>query len=149
MKHQAKLPGGPEVRAGIEVASVAHVADFITNITYAPNDKDCKLKVEQEYNFALGAIADASVGVKVPLLGVPMQTFGPVITASTAIFTSTLPLGCAISAAPIVAPSETTVAANERKDLSTTTLTSEITTSGVSCQSSGVVNCPASTQKTT
>jgi len=144
-----KLPGGPEVRAGIEVALVAHVAEFITNITYTPDDKSCRLKVEQEYNFALGAIAGASVGVKVPILGIPMQTLGPVITGSTAIFTSTLAPGCAISAAPQVAPSQITVATNKRQELTTTTLTSEITASGVSCQSSGIVNCPASLQKTT
>ncbi|KAH4182446.1 hypothetical protein HBH42_221880 [Parastagonospora nodorum] len=143
-----KLPGGPEVRAGIEVALVAHVAESITNITYAPDDKDCKLKVEQEYNFALGAIAGASVGLKVSLLGVPMQTLGPVITTSTAIFTSTLPPGCAISASPKVSPSQITLAANKRGDLSTKILTSKITTSGVSCQLSGVINCPVSMQKT-
>jgi hypothetical protein len=144
-----KLPGGPKIRAGIEVALVAHDAEFITNVTYAPDDKNCKLEVEQEYNFAVGAIAGALVGLKVPLLVVPMQTMGPLITASTAIFTSIHPPRCAISASPQVSSSQITVVANKREDLSTKILTSKITTSGVSCQLSGVVNCPVSMQKTT
>jgi hypothetical protein len=60
------------VKAGIEVAVLAHLAEFVTNVTHAPNDKDCNLKVIQEHNLALGAVAGVSLEVGLP--NMPPQT---------------------------------------------------------------------------
>lgn len=55
-----------DLKAGIEVAVFAHLAGSVTNDTYGPDEEKCKLKVIQEYNLALGAIAGASVEVDIP-----------------------------------------------------------------------------------
>jgi hypothetical protein len=143
------VPGGPEVQAGIDLALVAHVAEFVTNVTYSPQAEDCKLEVVQIYNLALGAIAGASMEANVPILGVTSQTWGPVIGTSTLIFTTTMAQLCTTSAEPRTAGSDLGVAAQNREDFTTTILTSEVTTSGVSCVISSEFNCPASMQRTT
>lgn len=98
---------------------------------------------------ALGAIAGASVEANLPLLGVTSQTWGPVIETSTAIFTATMVQVCAESAKTRTNGDDLSATAQKRQELSTTILTSVITTSGVSCLLSAVVNCPASMQRTT
>jgi hypothetical protein len=131
------------VKAGIEIAVFAHLAEFITNTTHVPDDKECKLKVIQEYNLALRAIAGASVEVDIPRN--PPQTWGPVIETSTAIFTTTLAEVCVNSAKPTTSPERIA----RRADLTTTTLMTKDTTSVVSCMLSSAANCPASMQNTT
>lgn len=142
-----KQLGFPTVTAGIEVAVVAHVAEFTTNVTYTPDDKECALKVVQEYNLALGAIAGATVVVDAPT--VENMTWGPVIEASTAIYTTTLPKVCAAQGSATLTQASLTAVEQKRQHLITSTLTTVITTSGVSCGLTGVVNCPASAQSTT
>ncbi|KAI8931642.1 hypothetical protein NX059_011292 [Plenodomus lindquistii] len=136
-----------EVRAGVEVAVFANVAEFITNITYAPDDEDCDLKVVQEFNVAVGAIAGASVVVD--LVGADAKTWGPVPTISTAIYTTTLAEVCAIKGTPTSAPADITAAVEKRDDLTTTTISTTLTTTGVSCNIAGLAACPASEQVST
>ncbi|KAF2849558.1 hypothetical protein T440DRAFT_399056 [Plenodomus tracheiphilus IPT5] len=136
-----------EVQSGIEVAAWANVAEFVTNITYTPDDEDCELKVVQEFNIAVGAIAGASLVVD--FIGIDPQTWGPVAEASTAIYTTTLAEACAIKGTPAALPASITAAAEKRDDLTTTTLTTEVTTTGVSCKATGLANCPISEQVST
>ena len=149
----SEAPGGflgaSEVGAGIEVAVVAHVAEFITNVTLAPDDEDCNFKVVQEYNLALGAFAGATIAANIAAMGITSQIWGPVIEKSTAIFTTTLGEVCAGSGNPRTTEALRTAVHEKRQDLTTTSLSSKIETSGVSCMLSGVANCPASMQKTT
>ncbi|KAB2110222.1 hypothetical protein AG0111_0g1691 [Alternaria gaisen] len=136
----------PEVQAGIEVAVFANVAEFTTNVTYTPDDKECELKVIQEYNFAVGAIAGASVAVE--FLN-ETKTWGPVAETSTAIFTTTLAEVCGIQSKPTMTQAMITPAFERRQDLSAATISTVITRSGVSCKVPGLVNCPNSAQVTT
>ncbi|KAG9187298.1 hypothetical protein G6011_05169 [Alternaria panax] len=138
--------GLPKVQAGIEVAIYANVAEFKTNVTYAPNDEECELKVNQEYNFAIGAIAGASVAVE--FLD-ETKTWGPVAEASTAIFTTTLVEVCGIQGQPTAAQATITPAPERRQDLTETMISTEITRSGISCRIQGPANCPNSAQVTT
>jgi len=135
----------PQVEAGIEVAIYANIAEFNTNVTYAADDEDCKLKVIQEYNFAVGAIAGASVAVE---WFNETKTWGPVAEASTAIFTTTLAEVCGIQGKPTPAPT-ITPGPERREDLTPTVISTEITRSGVSCKIQGPANCPNSQQVTT
>ncbi|CAN9136082.1 unnamed protein product [Alternaria sp. RS040] len=151
---QPELPGiadlfadsvGFEVNAGVELALFANVAEFVTNISYVPEDDECKLKVVQEYNFALGALAGASIVVDLPVLSDNM-TYGPVASATTAIFTTTLAEACAVgvtSKPPQVIPT----GAEKRQDLVTHT-TSTVTT-GVGCKNTATAMCPNSEQIST
>jgi hypothetical protein len=138
--------GPPQVEAGIEVAVFANIAEFNTNVTYAADDEDCKLKVIQEYNFAVGAIAGASVAVE---FFNETKTWGPVAEASTAIFTTTLAEVCGIQGRPTPAQATVTPAPERRQDLTETVISTEITRSGVSCRIQGPANCPNSEQVTT
>ncbi|KAI4954760.1 hypothetical protein J4E86_006070 [Alternaria arbusti] len=135
----------PAVEAGIEVAVFANIAEFNTNITYAADDEDCKLKVLQEYNFAVGAIAGASVAVE---WFNETKTWGPVAEASTAIFTTTLVEVCGIQGKPTPAPT-ITPGPERREDLTETVISTEITRSGVSCNIPGPANCPNAQQVST
>jgi hypothetical protein len=138
--------GPPEVQAGIEVAVFANIAEFNTNITYAADDEECKLKVIQEYNFAVGAIAGASVAVE---FFNETKTWGPVAEVSTAVFTTTLAEVCGIQGKPTAAQATITPAPERRQDLTETVISTEITRSGVSCRIQGPANCPNSEQVTT
>lgn len=136
-----------KVSSGIEVAVVAHVAEFTTNVTYSAEDEDCPLKVIQEYNFALGAIAGASVAVDVPKL--EPKTWGPAVEKSTAVFTTTLAEVCATQGSPTSIPAIVTALNKKRQGLTITTISTIITTSAVSCTLTSAANCPASAQVTT
>lgn len=147
LKNLGRRLGLPSVSAGIEVAVFAHVAEFTTNFTSTPDEDACALKVVQQYNLALGAIAGATVLVEAPKVG-PM-TWGPVIEASTAIFTTTLAEVCVTQESVTSTAASLTGLEQKRQDLTTTTISTIITTSGVSCMVTGAANCPASAQSTT
>jgi hypothetical protein len=139
---------GPiDVTTGVEVAVFANIAEFVTNVTYAPDDDGCKLKVIQEYNLALGVMAGASIMVEVPML--ENMTWGPVASATTAIFTTTLAEVCGMQAPAKSIEAATTQAAERRDDLTTTTLSTTSTTTGISCKVTGIANCPISEQVST
>lgn len=142
------LKGGlVEIHSGIEVALFANVAEFVTNITHSADDKECELKVVQGYNLAVGAIAGASIVVDVPAF--EPQTWGPVIETSTAIYTTTLAEVCAIKGKPQPTSAGIMAIGEKREDLTTTTIYTSTTTTGVSCTITGTDNCPASAQVST
>lgn len=129
----------PAAGGGIEVGVFANVAEFITNVTFAP-EEDCKLKVVQSYQMALGAVAGATVAIGT-------NTWGPMVATSVPIWYTELAEGCAIQKTPTAVPTVTaTPAAEKRQDLNT--FTTEVTYTGVHCETAGLVNCPASAQIT-
>lgn len=132
--------------AGVEVSVFANVAEFTTNMTYQPDNTECELSIEQKYHFAVGAAAGATIAIG-------DQTWGPTPNTSTPIFYTTMASACAVVGTPTITPasnySATAMAfARKRQDMVTTTITTEVTYTGVNCLSPGLVNCPASLQNT-
>jgi hypothetical protein len=138
--------GPPTFEAGIEVAVFANVAEFITNVTYVPDDKECELEVIQEYNMAIGALAGALAVVEFLH---ETKSWGPIIGTLTAIFTTTLAEACAIKATATGPQTAITSAPEKRDDLTEKVITTELTRTGVICLATGLVNCPNSEQSTT
>lgn len=137
-----------ELETGMEVGVYANVAEFITNITHAADDKDCALNVVQEYHFVLGAVAGASIEVSAP---VGNLTAAAVAEASTAVYTTTLADLCAIQKTTTTAASEAVITSGvaKRDELVTTVISTEITYSGISCKVTGIANCPVTAQNST
>jgi len=136
------------IGGGIEVAVFADVANFITNITASTSDDDCEIGVVQSYQFAIGAAAGATIDVDT-------HTWGPVAQSTTPIWYTQLDSACAkkgvAAAATVPSPNVTTTASGigkRQQGLTTTTLTTEITYTGVTCLSIGLLNCPVSLQNT-
>jgi hypothetical protein len=125
---------------GAEVGIWLNLAEFITNVTIAPEGdaNGCELLVEEVYSMAIGAQAGAT-------LAILDHTWGPTPNTSTAFFYTTLASVCAISATPTTA---VTARAAEASGLTTTTLSTEITYTGTACGSIGLLNCPLSLQIT-
>ncbi len=131
--------------AGLQVGAFAHVAEFTTNVSYASQDAECDLAIEQMYTFALGAAAGATVAVL-------DHTWGPSPETTKPIFYTTLASACALQPTPkTTAPSNYSLTAplNRRDGMSTATVTRDIVRTGVNCLSKGMINCPASLQNTT
>lgn len=143
--------GTPQVAGGIEVGVFANLAQFTTNVTLAPDNAECELHVQQEYQIALGAAAGASVVFDT-------DTWGPVAATSIPIWTTTLAEVCAHK--PTTSPSPAIITASptpskakpaNRRDEASETITTKtkITHTGVQCQTSVIGNCPNSLQVTT
>lgn len=131
------------VSGGIEVGVFANIAEFTTNVTLVPQDKECQLKVVQSYQLALGAAAGATVEIG-------GNTWGPAPETTIPIWNTQLGSLCAIK--PNATPKPTITArgiAGRQEGFTTTTTVTKHTYTGVSCMSSGMVNCPASLQSTT
>lgn len=153
--------------AGVAVSVFANMAEFITNVTGpsistsddAATKQKCDLEVVEEYKFALGVAAGATINAGT-------HTWGPTPNTSIDIFYKTLGAICATRGTP-AASSATVTARNlparvadfvharqtdlavlvgRQAPLTTTTLTSTGTFTGQTCASSGLVNCPASLQ---
>lgn len=138
--HEFKIPS---IGGGIEVGVFANVAEFITNVTLTPQE-ECKLNVVQSYQLALGAAAGATVAFDT-------HTWGPVAATSVPIFYTELGSLCAIQKTATSTPIPTitpSAQAEKRQDMETTTITTEITYTGVNCMSTGLANCPVSLQNT-
>ena len=136
----------PEVSGGIEVGIFANVAEFVTNITYQPEEEECKRNVVQSYQLALGAKAGATVAIGT-------DTWGPMPETSVAIWYIEMASLCAGEKPPTPATAAsaviTTAPDNKRRqDLITTTTTSKFIHTGINCLSPGLINCPASLQNT-
>lgn len=137
------ISGPPPIRGGIEIGVFANVAEFITNVTYTP-EEDCKLKVVESYQLALGAKAGATVAIDT-------HSWGPVAATSIPIFYTEMAEACAISktrssvATPTITPNPK---AEKRQDMTTTTITTKVTYTGVNCINPSLVNCPVSLQNT-
>ncbi|RYP81006.1 hypothetical protein DL769_002186 [Monosporascus sp. CRB-8-3] len=133
------------VNAGLEVGVYADIAEFATEFTGGTNledDDECAMQVQQSYQFGLGAAAGASVAVG-------DFTWGPAPETQTPIFFTTVP-NCAMQGTPTTAIESTaSLAGRADEELETTTLTEEVTYTGMICQSPGLVYCPASLQETT
>ena len=135
----------------MEVGVHANVAEFVTNVTASIGDaeEDCRLRVEETYQLALGARAGASVAWR-------EYTWGPVPETKIPIFYTTLSNGCAIQKSSPVTTSVPTVTATKAvearaesdEELKTTTLTTTVVYTGVACLSQELVACPASLQTT-
>ncbi|OTB02076.1 hypothetical protein M426DRAFT_62913 [Hypoxylon sp. CI-4A] len=131
--------------AGVGVSVWADLAEFATNITVAPegDEDDCALKVEQTYQFGLGAAAGAT-------LALAGETWGPAPATNIPIFYTTLVDICAIQGRTQTTTAATAaITARDDEDLTTTTLTKEVTFTGTGCLTTGLVNCPESSQTTT
>ncbi|KAK8013291.1 hypothetical protein PG991_009562 [Apiospora marii] len=146
---------GLEASAGIEVGVFAHVAEFVTNIT-APttpnrNDHDdCVLRVEESYQLAIGAAAGATVSIAGNKWGPVPQTVVPIFYTTLADACATSSLAAQPTATSILSTSVPAIAPRQTdSDLKTTTLTTKDVFTGVACQSTALVNCPASLQRTT
>ncbi|KAI1385464.1 uncharacterized protein F4822DRAFT_413106 [Hypoxylon trugodes] len=130
--------------AGVGVSVWADIAEFATNVTAAPegDDQDCSLKVEQSYQFGLGAAAGATLAIGV-------ETWGPAPNTNIPIFYTTIADVCAKSRPQTTTASTPAVTARADEELSTTTLTTKVTFTGTGCLTTGLVNCPVSSQSTT
>ncbi|PSN75564.1 hypothetical protein BS50DRAFT_43158 [Corynespora cassiicola Philippines] len=139
----------PQFGGGIEAGIFANMAEFLTNVTLAPEDEDCKLQLVQEYSIALGAAAGATVAFM-------SYTYGPVAEVSTPVWFTTIASACAIEATatptptgpPTITASATQRNGRRQEDLETVTVSTEITHTGVRCAESTLKNCPVSLQVT-
>jgi len=144
--------GVPQFGGGIEVGVYANLAEFITNVTLAPDSEDCEFQVVQEYQIALGAVAGASVVFD-------SDTWGPVAQTSIPIWNTALASVCAekgtktpapVSASATVSLQPTAPPARRADSESETVTTkTKITHTGVQCITSVIGNCPNSLQTTT
>lgn len=134
--------------AGLQVGVYADIATFSTNFTADPGaegDDECALQMQQSYEFGLGAAAGASVGIG-------KFTWGPSPETQTPIFYTTIVDVCATQGTSTTTTTPTVTAsltARADEELETTTLTTEVTYTGMVCESPSLTNCPASLQKTT
>lgn len=134
----------PPISGGIEAGVFANVAEFVTNITYTPEEEDCQLNVVQSYQFALGAKAGASIAID-------DDTWGPTPETLVPIWYTEMGSACAVQKTAATSPIPTITTApkdRKRQDLVTTTATMEFIHTGVNCRQPGLVNCPASLQNT-
>jgi len=140
------------IEAGIVAEVFANVAEFITNVTGPAlsskpdsNSTPCGLSVVEQYQFAVGAAAGATVAVG-------FQTWGPLASESTPLFYTTLASACALRkpTSPVspTVPLTTTLkprqAAAPTAALTTVTTKTTLHFTAQSCKSSGLINCPAS-----
>ncbi|KAI2470741.1 hypothetical protein F4781DRAFT_389679 [Annulohypoxylon bovei var. microspora] len=131
--------------AGVGVSVWADIAEFTTNITATPegDDTDCALRVEQTYQFGLGAAAGAT-------LAIGGETWGPSPNTNIPIFYTTIADLCAVQGkTQTTSASTAAVTARADESLTPTTLKKTVTFTGTACLTTGLVNCPASSQTTT
>ncbi|KAF2795410.1 hypothetical protein K505DRAFT_373905 [Melanomma pulvis-pyrius CBS 109.77] len=140
-------PPLPSMSGGIEVGIFANVAEFVTNVTVAPKDDECELRVVQGYQFAIGAAAGATVAIA-------KEEYGPAVETSVPIFYTEIADVCAIKGKPTPTLTPTAAVtpradALRRADLTTTTISTAVKYTGVACVQPTLVNCPVSLQTTT
>lgn len=132
------------IGAGVEVSVWANVVEFTTNVTAVNEEKGCDLRVVEAYQFAIGAAAGATAA-----LGA--RTWGPTPQTQVPIFYTTLAAACVTAghrrSSSALPPTTATI--KGRADLTTTTISTKVTHTGVACISTGLINCPASLQSTT
>ncbi|KAH0846784.1 hypothetical protein AYO21_07851 [Fonsecaea monophora] len=130
--------------AGLEAGVFANVAEFVANVTYdaGGDDGDCELALVESFTMALGAAAGASAAFD-------QTTWGPTPETEVPIWYTELGSACAARRSSTNTPALVTVR-DATSDLSLTlaTVTTETTSFGVACISSGLLNCPVSLQTT-
>ncbi|TEA11907.1 hypothetical protein C8034_v007125 [Colletotrichum sidae] len=135
----------PGASAGVEVAVFANIAELSTNVTARAeaDETGCALRAVNAYQFALGAAAGASVAIG-------HRVWGPTPGTQVPIFYTTLADGCASGRAPTATLAAVSAAPTEGKrrdeELTTTTLRTRATYTGVECLTTGLVNCPPALQ---
>ena len=144
--------GDYKIGAGIEARAYANLAKFTTNVTenvdMTVSGKPCPLHVAQEYEFAVGAAAGAS-------LILIDQTWGPTPETEIPIFYTGFGKSCVVPAtatstvSSVPAAMEAAVKARATGDMKTTTLSTSVTYQAIACASTGLINCPASLQQLT
>jgi hypothetical protein len=134
----------PTFGGGIVADVFVNVAEFVTNITAAPVGELCELPIVEAYSFAVGAAAGATVTME-------SHTWGPVATASTVVFYTTLASACAVKKNLTVTSSAAAAASGglQARDLTVKTISKTQVYTGVACLSPGLVNCPPALQTTT
>jgi hypothetical protein len=137
--HNFDFDESTRAEAGIEARVYANVAELVTNVTANFDEEaECALNVVQEYTFAVGVAAGATVGFA-------GHVWGPAGATETALFSTTLADVCAIAkTAATAAPELEARATQDDEELTTTTITREQTYSVMQCASTGLVECPAS-----
>ncbi|OQO07413.1 hypothetical protein B0A48_07110 [Cryoendolithus antarcticus] len=132
----------PVFKGGIEAGVFADVAEFVLRMTETPDDPDCQLQIDQEFAFAFGASAGASVTFST-------YGIGPTGTIAVPFFSTTLASEClqhrTASATPAVTSSATLA---KRQDTGLSTATMLTTYTNVVCAASVTGVCPASLQST-
>ncbi len=133
--------------SGVEVGIWADIAQFITNVTLAPNGSTsgCELSVEEVYIMNIGANAGVT-------LAIDTHTWGPTPNTTIPIFYTTLASACAITSSSSIPASTTsahlTARAASDTGLTTKIISTTVTYTGIACISTGLLNCPASLQTT-
>ncbi|KKK13637.1 hypothetical protein ARAM_000775 [Aspergillus rambellii] len=133
----------PEISfsAGIAGEAFAYVADFLVQVNSSTSDDaDCKLAAAAEYTLAVGAAAGATVAVNT-------YQWGPAPSTTIPIWYTTVASLCAGS--KTASSAVTSQATLDRRDWSTTAVSTSSTYTIVGCISAGLVHCPASLQTTT
>ncbi|KFY48877.1 hypothetical protein V495_00950 [Pseudogymnoascus sp. VKM F-4514 (FW-929)] len=126
-----------DVSSGIVAGFWADVAQFVTNVTAAPDSDDCPLQVVEEYSMLLGAKAGATIAVE-------HHSWGPAPSTQVPIWFTTLADACA-GTKTVAEPVVTSAAVVEREEGMVTT-TTVVTRTATVCLSTGLLNCPASLQ---
>lgn len=132
-----------QASVGVEARTYANLAEFVTIVKANPNNDSCAFQVAQEYIFAVGAAAGATVG-----LG--QQIWGPDVKTEVPIWYTTLAEVCAASGTPTPTPTGAAVKVRGEEDiqirdgLTVWTLSKTRTYTAVACPSSTA--CPASLQ---
>ena len=120
--------------AGLETRLYANIADFKSNFTIFDED-DCDLRIQNSFQFAVGAAAGAYVGVG-------QRTWGPQPETEVPLFPTTFADEC-IRYAPQPTGGIKARQEDDDDDLTTTTLSREVTHTAVQCGETGAVHCPA------
>lgn len=123
---------------GLETEVYVNVADFKTNMTVSDED-DCDLRIQQAFQFAVGAAAGAYVGIG-------EKTWGPRPETEIPMFPTTFADECITR--PTAEPKTTggidaRAPQDDDGELTTTTLTREATYTAVECGEKGAIYCPA------
>lgn len=130
------------VAAGLELAVYANIFETETSLTFDV-ESECDLHVNQSFQFAVGAIAGASVAVG-------DLTLGPALETSTPIWFATFG-ACALQAEPTttttISPAVTARAEAMKREL--TTVSTKVVITGIGCESVGLLDCPVSLQTVT
>ncbi|KAK6515081.1 hypothetical protein TWF506_007430 [Arthrobotrys conoides] len=134
--------------AGVEVSVWTHIAELTTNVTILPAGDEidgCQLRVEEGYQFGIGAAAGATVALLDHTWGPAPSTTIPIyFTTFTQCAIQTTPPSSTITSSATIAPRQVA-----SESLTTTTITTLVTYRGIECMSYDMVNCPVSLQRTT
>ncbi|KAH7071736.1 hypothetical protein FB567DRAFT_612407 [Paraphoma chrysanthemicola] len=132
------------VGAGIMMEAFANIAEFTAQVKSDAKNTECALQVVNDYKLAVGVYGGAFMSVHIGELF--DHTVAAVGSTSTAIFTTTLADICALSRTASSIGTSVSPIVERREDLTTTTLTTKIVNSAVSCTITGLAKCPVSAQ---